>query len=294
MAININNLSKKYSKKEYALKDINLHIEKGMFGLLGQNGAGKTTLMRIITTLIEPTKGVVNINGIELKKSNYIKIKCKIGYLPQEFGIYPNLTVYEALDYLGILYKIASNKRQRKVQEIIEKVNLTKERNKKIKHLSGGMKQRVGIGQALLNSPEILVIDEPTAGLDPTERIRIRKMLNQVARDKIVILSTHIVEDIASTCNKLAILDCGKIKYSGDISGLIQQVKGKVWNCKVKNPGDLEKISDKYIVLSNIYTQDQIEARIVSESKPHKNAENSDPGIEDAYIYLIGKGERNE
>lgn len=290
MPISINNLTMEYKKGVYALDNVSLEIGNGMFGLLGQNGAGKTTLMRIITTILRPTSGEVIIDGIKLSPKSEMKIKDIIGYLPQEFCMYPGLTVYEALDYVGILNKINTKEKKYLINGLLEKVNLQNERGKKVKHLSGGMKRRLGIAQALLNSPRVLIVDEPTAGLDPEERVRIRNMLNEFGRDKTVILSTHIVEDVASTCKNLAILEKGKFKFNGTVKEMIEKAEGKVWICNVPDNDSLNKLKDDYIVLSNIYLQDRIEVRLLSDTQPHIESEIVPANIEDAYILVSKKG----
>ena len=213
MEISIEHLNKNYGKQN-VLKDISLHIPIGMYGMLGENGAGKTTLMRILATLSEPTTGMVEINGIDIKRKK--EIRKIIGYLPQEFSIYPNMTVYSALDYLGILTELPNNIRKRRINELLKQVNLEHEKNKRFKNLSGGMKRRFGIAQALLNDPKILIIDEPTAGLDPEERLRFYNLLSELAVERIILLSTHIASDIEATCSKAAVLSSGNITLNLD------------------------------------------------------------------------------
>lgn len=279
-----------YKKGLYALDNISLQIENGMFGLLGQNGAGKTTLMRILTTLLEPSRGEISINGIEYTKNNYQKIKTMIGYLPQEFGIYPNLTLNEALDYIGILNKIPLVRRKEIIDDLLSKVNLQNDRNKKVKYLSGGMKRRLGLAQAMMNSPQVIIIDEPTAGLDPEERIRIRNLLVDLSGNSTVILSTHIVEDIASTCKNLAILEKGKIKYNGTVKSLIEGASGKVWKCVLLDNEQLTELKRKYLVLSNVYMSNSIEVRFLCDTKPGIECTSIEPNIEDAYMLVSGGG----
>ena len=214
----IKGLSKSYDGKKDALNSLDLVIPNGMFGILGRNGSGKSTLMNIIATILQPSKGTVTINGIEIKNSQ--KIRQMIGYLPQDFDFYPNMKVSEVLYYLGFLSKINQTDFDKYVDLILRKVNLIDYKNKKIKSLSGGMKKRLGIAQAILHDPKIIIVDEPTAGLDPEERVRLRNLLSDLAENKIVIISTHIVSDIESTCNSIAILDKGTLVYKGDIPSL--------------------------------------------------------------------------
>lgn len=200
---------------------MSLELGPGLHGLLGRNGAGKTTLMRTMVGLLPVREGKISLCGVSVK--NLREVRKLIGYLPQEFSLYPNMKVYEVLDYIGVLSNMSKRERQTRIDELLERVNLTKERTKKVKSLSGGMKRRLGMAQALLHNPRILIADEPTVGLDPEERVRLRNLLVDEARDKIVILSTHIVEDIEAACEDVAILDEGKLIYDGSISGLIKK-----------------------------------------------------------------------
>ena len=218
----IENLSKNFGEVQ-ALKNISLHIEKGMFGLIGRNGAGKTTLMRIIATLLNKSGGNITVCGIP--SENPKDIRKLIGYLPQDFSVYPNMSVYEAMDYLGVLSGLTKTFRKERINELLKKVNLGSSRKLKVKALSGGMKRRLGIAQALLHDPKVLIVDEPTAGLDPEERVRFRNLLCEIAGDRIVILSTHIVEDIEKTCEKIAVLNRGELIYNGELKDFIGDEK---------------------------------------------------------------------
>ena len=226
MEIVIDNLSKKYGKKE-AIKNLSLTIPSGMYGLLGRNGAGKTSLMRILATLSVPTSGDVWMNGVSIKET--MKIREMVGYLPQDFSMYRSMTVFGAMDYLGLLSNIPDRIRKERIDHLLEKVNLEDNVKTKVKALSGGMKRRLGIAQALLHNPQILIVDEPTAGLDPEERIRFRNLLSDFADDRIVLLSTHIASDIESTCNGVAVLNNGRLIFHGNTEKLIQQADGKVY-----------------------------------------------------------------
>lgn len=214
----IENLSKSFRGKE-VLKNINLNIGTGMFGLLGRNGAGKTTFMRILATVISKSYGNISICGLDIKNSK--DVRRIIGYLPQEFSTYPNLTVYETMDYLGVLSGVPKNLRKKRIKDLLSLVNLNKYYRIKVKALSGGMKRRLGIAQAILNNPKVLIIDEPTVGLDPEERIRFRNLLCEIAENKIVILSTHIVEDIEKTCKRIGVMDGGEMIFCGSIEEFI-------------------------------------------------------------------------
>ena len=214
----INNLSKNFGKVQ-ALDGVSLNIEIGMFGLLGKNGAGKTTLMKILATLLNKSGGDVKVCEYDIKDAKAIR---KItGYLPQEFSMYPNMKVSEALEYLGLLSGMKKSELREQSNKLLKQVNLLKVRRMKVKALSGGMKRRLGIAQAIMHNPRVLIVDEPTAGLDPEERVRFRNLLSEIAEDRVVILSTHIVEDIEKTCKKLAVLDKGKIVYSGELETFV-------------------------------------------------------------------------
>ena len=230
MQIRIENLDKYYGKK-HALDHVNLTISQGMFGLLGRNGAGKTTLMKILAALQKKQGGRVEICGVPVE--DRAKIRQMTGYLPQDFSMYPNMTVYEAMDYLGVLSGLKKDFRKKRIPILLEKVNLQEDRNKKIKALSGGMKRRLGIAQAILHEPKVLIVDEPTAGLDPEERVRFRNLLCEIAQDRIVLLSTHIVGDIEATCDEIGIMDKGKILYRGTVRELNKMAEGKVYTAQI-------------------------------------------------------------
>lgn len=217
MEITISKLNKNFGSKT-ALEDVNLQIKNGMFGLLGRNGAGKTTLMRILTTLLTKTSGNISICGIPIERTR--EIRRIVGYLPQDFSMYPNMTVYDAMDYIGVLSEIPLKVRRRIVPELLDKVNLYDCQKVRIRALSGGMKRRLGIAQAIIHDPKVLIVDEPTAGLDPEERVRFKKLLKNTSENKIVILSTHIIEDIEETCENVAILNNGRVIYNGNTEKL--------------------------------------------------------------------------
>ncbi len=282
--IEIKNLNKFYGKKQ-ALYDINLSIQPGMFGLLGRNGAGKTTLMRTLAALLQKKSGSVTVCGIPIE--NEKEIRKIIGYLPQEFSIYPSINVMEAMDYLALLSGLNKQERRERTELLLQKVNLTEHRKKKIKALSGGMKRRLGIAQALLNNPKVLIVDEPTAGLDPEERIRFRNLLSEVAEDRIVILSTHIVGDIEATCEKIAILDGGKVLYQGTVNNLLAAAEGKVFT-KIADRKELSTLK-KDLIITSMHTQGRnVAVRFLSEHTA-ANAEACAPNIEDAYMFYLKK-----
>ena len=230
ISIEIQGLTKNYGKKT-ALSEVSLSIPQGMFGLLGPNGAGKTTLMKVLTTLLKKTDGEVTVCGIPIENSR--QIRNITGYLPQDFSMYGNMNAYEALDYLAVLSGMSRNERKIKVPEMLEKVNLLEKKKTKIRSMSGGMKRRLGIAQAIIHDPKVIIVDEPTAGLDPEERIRFRNLLCEIAKDRIVLLSTHIVGDIEATCENIAVLNQGKICFDGHVSDLLSLVEGKVYSAEI-------------------------------------------------------------
>lgn len=282
-AIKIKNLNQYYGKKQ-ALKDINLTIHTGMFGLLGRNGAGKTTLMKVIATLLPRSEGEVNVCGKStLRASDVRRI---VGYLPQDFSMYPNMTVYEAMDYLGVLSGLSRTQRRQQILELLERVNLQDDQRKRVKALSGGMKRRLGIAQAILHNPKVLIVDEPTAGLDPEERVRFRNLLCEIAEERIVILSTHIVGDIEANCEDIAVLDGGKIIYQGTVAELLGMTKGKVYSAEISK-GELEALKKDYIVTSMLTLGNNVMVRFLAEEMPFASAKLCEAGVEDAYMYLM-------
>ena len=282
----IKGLSKSYDGKKDALNSLDLVIPNGMFGILGRNGSGKSTLMNIIATILQPSKGTVTINGIEIKNSQ--KIRQMIGYLPQDFDFYPNMKVSEVLYYLGFLSKINQKDFDKYVDLILRKVNLIDYKNKKIKSLSGGMKKRLGIAQAILHDPKVIIVDEPTAGLDPEERVRIRNLLSDLAENKIVIISTHIVSDIESTCNRIAILDKGSLVYKGDIPSLIQQSDDHIYEINL-SPSELESFRENDLFITKTQEiENKLKVRFISETKV-ANAKKVKADFEDAYMYFLKK-----
>lgn len=282
----IKGLSKSYDGKKDALNSLDLVIPNGMFGILGRNGSGKSTLMNIIATILQPSKGTVTINGIEIKNSQ--KIRQMIGYLPQDFDFYPNMKVSEVLYYLGFLSKINQTNFDKYVDLILRKVNLIDYKNKKVKSLSGGMKKRLGMAQAILHDPKVIIVDEPTAGLDPEERVRIRNLLSDLAENKIVIISTHIVSDIESTCNRIAILDKGSLVYKGDIPSLIQQSDDHIYEINL-SPSELESFRENDLFITKTQEiENKLKVRFISETKV-ANAKKVKADFEDAYMYFLKK-----
>ncbi|WP_434301986.1 ABC transporter ATP-binding protein [Clostridium botulinum] len=285
MKISVENLNmiykagKKAGKK--ALNDVSLQIESpSLIGLLGPNGAGKSTLMKLLVAELIPTSGEILIDGVPLLK-NERKLKASLGYLPQSFGLYDELTVWQFLDYMAALKGIKNSKKV--IEEVIEKTNLTEKRKARISTLSGGQRQRVGIAQALMGNPELLIFDEPTVGLDPEERINFRNLFSKTAQDKIVLLSTHIIEDVQSVCDKLIVINHGQILFTGTPEELIALAHNHVGVFEEKTE---QRVGQEYKITSRVNTASGIACRIVAETLP-AFAEAVEPTLEDAYMYLI-------
>ena len=285
MEIVINNLSKNYGKKS-ALENVSVTIHSGMYGLLGRNGAGKTSLMRILATLSVPSSGEIRMNGIPIKET--AKIREIVGYLPQDFSFYRNMSVYGAMDYLGLLSSIPDKVRKERISALLEQVNLKENMRTKVKALSGGMKRRLGIAQALLHNPQILIVDEPTAGLDPEERIRFRNLLSEFAEDRIVILSTHISSDVESSCENIGVLDNGRMIWCGGTEELVKQAEGKVYLISAAKKKD-KLIKEKYTVLNIIASGSGTQYRVLSDTPPEEKHILQDPTLEDGYMYLLSQ-----
>jgi ABC-type multidrug transport system ATPase subunit len=271
-----------------ALSCVSLNIGNGMFGLLGPNGAGKTTLMRIICGILEQSYGKVWINGMDTQEKRE-ELQGLIGYLPQEFGSYENMTANEYLHYQSMLKNIVDVKtREERVTYVLKAVHLEDRRNEKISSYSGGMKQRMGIAQILLHLPRILVVDEPTAGLDPRERIRFRNLLVELSRDRVVIFSTHIIEDVSSSCNKVAVLNKGLLMYLGKPIDMTREAEGHVWQINLPIL-DFESFINSHLVVHHMSDGENVRVRCISEEKPHQVAVNVTPNLEDAYLWLLRK-----
>jgi ABC-2 type transport system ATP-binding protein len=293
--IEITSLTKTYHsnrKTVHALNGINLEIGTGMFGLLGPNGAGKTTLMRILAGIVNPSSGNVRVDGHDLSSEKGKQaVKSMLGYLPQELGMYPELSAYQFIDYMAILKGLDDPEHRRpQVEKVLEMVGLKQESGRKIKGFSGGMKRRVGIAQALVNDPKLLIVDEPTAGLDPEERIRFRNLLVNLAEERAVLLSTHIVEDIGQTCRDLAVLSRGQVVFRGSPTDLMQAADGHVW--MLTTPA-AEKPNHDLTVVSMLHLAEGIQYRLVgSSAADYPQAKLTPPGLEDGYVWLMkGSGQ---
>lgn len=287
MRIEIRGLNMIYPNGNHALKDINLEFGTGMFGLLGPNGAGKSSLMRILVTLMKPSSGVVLIDGKDIQK-NRKELRSMLGYLPQDFRFFTSLKTWEFLDYSGSLAGMRNKKeRLAEVDRLLDQVGLLEVRDRQANRLSGGMKRRLGIAQALIGNPGLIVVDEPTTGLDPDERIRFRNILSQLSQHEVtIILSTHIVGDISSTCQGMALLNRGELVFSGSPENLVKLAEGHVFKMNLSQ-WEYDKVKEKYNVISTIPVEDGWEVQIVSDDVPEFNPVEIIPNIEHAYVYYM-------
>ena len=286
MTLQISGISKTYSNGVKALSNINLEIPNGMFGLLGPNGAGKSTLMRTIATLQEPDEGEILFNSTNVSKRKD-DIRKTLGYLPQEFGVYPKVTATELLNHLAILKGITDkSERKTTVNTLLELTNLTKHKDKKLGGYSGGMKQRFGIAQALIGNPKLIIVDEPTAGLDPEERVRFHNILSEIGENITVILSTHIVNDVSELCHQMAIIDSGNLLIQTTPQKAISSLEGKTWSRTIQK-NDLKKFKDEYKVLSTHLVMGKTLIHIYSETNPENEFKLTTPDLEDYYFAVI-------
>jgi ABC-type multidrug transport system ATPase subunit len=288
MKLSIDNVGKLYKGKVWGLKDFSLELGPGVLGLVGPNGAGKSTLMRILATITKPTEGTVTWNGTDIAKSPD-DLRVALGYLPQDFGVYPNLNAVEFLEYLAAIKGLDGKLARRRIDELLQVFGLVEVCKRPLGGYSGGMKQRVGIAQALLNDPQLLIVDEPTSGLDPEERVRFRNLLSELAGERIVILSTHIVSDVEAAATRIAILNHGCLLWRSALEELLRMVEGKVWEWVIPS-AELTAARQHYIVSSTIRRSDGIHARLVVDASPTAEAQSVPPILEDAYLYCISTG----
>lgn len=285
MELRIERLSKRYGN-HWALRQLSLRCEPGMLGLVGPNGAGKTTLMRMIATLLDPTEGSISWNGQDIRSDGQA-LRRVLGYLPQDYGIYPEFSGRQFLRYLAAMKGLPSGLIDRRVDEVLEIVNLEQAADRKLPAYSGGMKQRIGIAQALLNDPELLIVDEPTAGLDPTERVRFRTLLASLTSNRIILLSTHIITDVEAVASRLAILQEGRVLADTTPAALLAQAAGSVWSVTADQAAALQ-LQANHIVSTMVNQTNGITLRIVSRSRPHDSAVAVDPSLEEAYLLAVG------
>ncbi len=285
MQLTVENLSKNYRGNVQALRGVRISLRPGVLGLLGPNGAGKSTLMRILATVTRPSSGRVMWNDKDIAQ-NPDALRNVLGYLPQDFGVYPNLNAHEFLEYLAAVKGIGADAAKKRIGELLDLVNLTEAAKRPLGGYSGGMRQRVGIAQALLNDPQLLIVDEPTAGLDPEERVRFRNLLSELSGERIVILSTHIVSDIEAVATQIAILAHGQLLAHDAPEGLLARMSGRVWEMVVPS-AELPALRQKYLISSTAHRTDGVHARVVSEVVPIEDARPLEPSLEDAYLATL-------
>jgi ABC-2 type transport system ATP-binding protein len=283
MQLQIQHLTKQYNKQKYGLNEFSLTVGNGILGLLGPNGAGKSTLMKIIATISQPTAGSIALDGEDIVKHPGT-IRKILGYLPQDFGVYPNLNAYEFLEYIAAMKGVGGKNLRPRIDQLLEGVNLTESAKRPIGNYSGGMKQRIGIAQVLLNDPKILIFDEPTVGLDPEERVRFRNLISDLANDCIVILSSHIVSDIETIADEVAIMKNGRLITKGFQPDVIEAVNDKVFELEL-DAGALNSFKEKQLVVNTIRKKDKVLVRYIADNNIH-NAVKVKASLEDAYLYL--------
>lgn len=288
MELKISRVTKQFSAK-IAVDKVSLEMKPGVYGLLGANGAGKTTLLRMICGVLSPDSGEISLDRFSVKEEEYRNC---LGYLPQKFGYYPNFTAWDFMMYMAALKGIPRNRAKVRIEKLLEAVNLKGSEKKKIAVFSGGMKQRLGIAQALLNNPKLLILDEPTAGLDPKERVKFRNMISRLGQDRIVILSTHIVSDIEYIADEILLMKEGSILQKGSLQEILEPIQGKVWECKV-NPARETQILEQYAVVNMREDAEGAFLRVVGEQSPSADAVSVEVALEDLYLYYF-KGEGGE
>jgi ABC-type multidrug transport system ATPase subunit len=286
LKLTIDQVSKRYGANTLALQDFSLDFNSGVLGLLGPNGAGKTTLMSILATITRPTSGAISWNGTDLA-ADPNAIRSVLGYLPQDFGVYPNLNAVEFLEYLAAVKGLDAADARRRIDELLVLVNLTEVRKRPLGGYSGGMRQRIGIAQALLNDPKLLIVDEPTAGLDPEERVRFRNLLSDLSGDRIVILSTHIVSDVEATATDIALISQGRLVAHAAPENLLRTVEGKVWEW-VSSSSELASARQQYLISNTTRRSDGVHVRLLS-SQPPAGANAVAPTLEDAYLFCLSQ-----
>ncbi|NJC97588.1 MAG: ABC transporter ATP-binding protein [Anaerolineae bacterium] len=287
MHLTIQSLSKQYRRDFWGLRDFDLEVKPGVIGLLGPNGAGKSTLMRMLATITQPSAGTIQWNGVDVVKSPDA-LRSTLGYLPQDFGVYPNLSAQEFLEYIAAIKGLDARSARRRIEELLVLVNLVHAAKRPLGGYSGGMKQRVGIAQALLNDPQLLIMDEPTVGLAPAERVRFRNLLSDLTGERIIFLSTHIVSDVEATATEIVIINKGRKLQHAAPEKQLQTLEGKGWQWVVPSES-LPALKQKHIVSGVVRRQDGIQVRAVSEAAPASNAQSVAPSLEDVYLHLVSQ-----
>jgi ABC-type multidrug transport system ATPase subunit len=289
MKLTINTLSKQYRRDFWGLRDINLELGPGVIGLLGPNGAGKSTLMRMLATITRPTAGTISWGGVDIARAPDA-LRQVLGYLPQDFGVYPNLSAIEFLEYLAAVKGLAARAARRRIGELLELVNLSDVARRPLGGYSGGMRQRVGIAQALLNDPQLLIVDEPTVGLDPEERVRFRNLLADLSGQRIVILSTHIVSDVEAIASEIVIINQGRKLEHGAPERLLALLDGQVWEWVIPS-AELPALKQRHLVSGMLRHHDGVQVRVVSANSPAPGAQPALPSLEDVYLHLVAPKE---
>ena len=285
MQLKIQNLGKQYKRDFWGLKDFSLEIKPGILGLLGPNGAGKSTFMRMLATITKPTDGSIKWNDVDIVKQPDT-LRDVLGYLPQDFGVYPNLNAVEFLEYMSAIKGLDAKSARHRIEELLQVVNLQDAAKRPLGSYSGGMKQRVGIAQALLNDPQLLIVDEPTVGLDPEERVRFRNLLSDLSGQRIVILSTHIVSDVEAVATEIVIIHKGRKLQHHTPEKLLQLLDGKVWQWVIPS-SELPALKQQHIISGAVRRSEGVQVRVVSEAIPFSNAQAIPPSLEDVYLYLV-------
>jgi ABC-2 type transport system ATP-binding protein len=291
LILNIEGVGKQYTSTFWGLSGVSLNLSSGVLGLLGPNGAGKSTLMRILATITKPTTGKVTWNGTDIVKSPD-ELRAVLGYLPQDFGVYPHLSPVEFLEYMASIKGLDGKAARKRIDELLQIANLTEVHKRPLGGFSGGMKQRVGIAQALLNDPHLLIVDEPTAGLDPEERARFRNLLSDLSSDRIVLLSTHIVSDVEATATSIALINKGRLLRHTPPETLLQELQNQVWEWVVQST-ELPKLQERYRFSSQVRRANGVHVRAVAESRPALDAESVEPNLEDVYLHAMSVAGRS-
>jgi len=292
MRLVIEGIGKLYRGRVWGLRGFGLELGPGVLGLVGPNGAGKSTLMRILATVTRPTEGKVTWNGTDIAQAPD-GLRAVLGYLPQDFGVYPHLNAVEFLEYLAAIKGLDGRLARRRIDELLQIFGLVEVRKRPLGSYSGGMKQRVGIAQALLNDPQLLIVDEPTSGLDPEERVRFRNLLSELSGERIVILSTHIVSDVEATATAIAIINAGRLLTHSTPEALLRAVEGKVWEWVIPS-ADLTAVRQRHLVSSAVRRSDGVRVRLVADAPPGADARTVPPTLEDAYLYRISMDRMGE